>query len=129
MPIFAFLAHLIITAAMLLLVARLVKGINVVGWGAAFIAALVLGMANALLKPVLIVLTLPLVGLLAWLAPPLTYVTFGVFLLAINVFALRVVGRVVPGIRIDGRAPALWGGLVLALLNLAVEVVPGKGGW
>lgn len=125
MPILAFLARLIITAAMLLLVARLVKGIKVEGWRAAFIAALVLGLANALLKPVLIVLTLPLVWLLAALSPPLAIVTVGVFLLAINAVALRVMGRVVPGMRVDGCVPALWGGLVLALLNLAIEAVPG----
>lgn len=120
---------MVITAATLLLAARLVKGIKVDGWGAAFIAALLLGLANALLKPVLIVLTLPWAALLAWLSPPLTLVTFGAVLLVINVVALRVVGRVVPGMRIDGCVPALWGGLVLALLNLAVEVARGRGGW
>ena len=129
MPIFAFLAHLVITAATLLLAARLVKGIKVDGCGAAFIAALLLGLANALLKPVLIALTLPWAALLAWLSPPLAFVAFAVLLLAINVAALRVVARVVPGMGIDGCVPALWGGLALALLNLAVELVPGGGSW
>ena len=118
MPILNFLAHLLITAALLLLVARLVKGVKVEGWGAAFIAALVLGLVNALLKPVLVVLTLPL-----------TIVTFGLFLLVINAAVLRIVGWVVPGMKVEGCAPALWGGLVLALLNLAVEAVLGRGAW
>lgn len=117
MPILTFFAHLLITAALLLLVARLVPGVKVEGWGAAFIGALVLGLANAIVKPVMVVLTLPL-----------TILTLGLFLLAINALMLRLVGWVVPGIKVQGCRTAFLGGLVLSLLNMAVEAVVG-GGW
>ncbi len=117
MSVLIFFAHLIITAALLLVVARLVHGVKVEGWGAAFIGALVLGLANAIVRPVLVVLTLPL-----------TIVTLGLFLLVVNALVLRLVGALVPGIKIEGCAPAVWGSLVLALLNLAVEALIG-GQW
>ncbi|MBK9778359.1 MAG: phage holin family protein [bacterium] len=111
MPIRSFFAHLLITAALLLLVARLVKGVKVEGWGPAFIGALVLGLANAIVKPVMVVLTLPL-----------TILTLGLFLLVINALMLRLVSALVPGIKVQGCGTALWGGLVLG----AAE--PGGGG-
>lgn len=110
-----FLVHLFITAALLLLLSRLVKGVEVKGWGPAIIGALVLGFANAIVRPVMVVLTLPL-----------TIVTLGLFLLAINAMMLRLVSALVPGIRISGCGTALWGGLVLSLLNLGVELLFGQ---
>ena len=112
----AFLAHLLITAALLLLVAHLVSGVEVEGWGPAFIGALVLGLVNAIVKPVMVFLTLPL-----------TVVTFGLFLLVINALMLWLVAALVPGVQVRGFAPALVGSLVLTVLNLLVGVVVGDG--
>ena len=53
-------AHLVITAALLLLVANMVKGIEISGWGSAFLAAIVLGVVNAIVRPLMIVLTIPI---------------------------------------------------------------------
>lgn len=116
MTILTFFAHLLITAALLLLVARLVKGVKVEGWGPAFIGALVMGLANAVVRPVMVFLTLPL-----------TILTFGLFLLVINALMLRLVSALVPGIKVQGCGAAMWGGIVLAILNLLVEAVLGKG--
>lgn len=110
-----FLVHLFTTAALLLLLSRLVKGVEVKGWGPAIIGALVLGFANAIVRPVMVVLTLPL-----------TIITLGLFLLAINAMMLRLVGALVPGVRISGCGTALWGGLVLSMLNLGVELLFGQ---
>ena len=112
----AFFAHLLITAALLLFVANLVKGVNVEGWGAAFIGALVLGLVNAFVRPLMVVLTLPL-----------TILTFGLFLLVVNALMLWLVAALVPGIRIQGFGAALLGSLLLALLNLAVDALVGPG--
>jgi putative membrane protein len=117
MPILSFFAHLFITAALLLVVTRLVPGVKVEGWKPAFIGALVMGLTNAVVKPVMIVLTLPL-----------TIITLGLFLLVINALMLRLVGALVPGIKVQGFGSALLGSVVLALLNLAVEAMIG-GGW
>lgn len=112
----AFLAHLLITAALLLLVANIVRGVQVEGWGPAFVGALVLGLVNAFVRPVMVLLTLPL-----------TVLTFGLFLLVVNAFMLWLVAALVPGIRVQGFAPALFGSLVLTLLNLLVATLVGPG--
>jgi putative membrane protein len=116
MTILTFLAHLLITAALLLLVARLVKGVQVAGWGPAFIAALVMGLVNAVIRPVMVFLTLPL-----------TILTLGLFLWVINALMLRLMAALVPGVKIEGCGAAMWGSLVLAILNLLVETMFGSG--
>lgn len=110
----AFLAHLLVTAALLLLVANLVRGVRVAGWGAAFLGAIVLGLVNGFVRPLMVVLTLPL-----------TVLTFGLFLLVINALVLWLVGALVPGIRIQGFGAAFVGSLLLTLLNLAVALLVG----
>jgi putative membrane protein len=108
----AFLIHLIVTAALLLLVANFVRGVHVEGWGSALIGALVLGFVNAVVRPLMVFLTLPF-----------TILTFGLFLLVVNALMLWLVAALVPGIRIQGFWPALMGSLALTLLNLAVELI------
>ena len=105
-----FLEHLILTAALLLLVSNLVRGVHVQGWGSALIGALVLGFVNAVVRPLMVLLTLPF-----------TILTFGLFLLVVNALMLWLVAALVPGIRVQGIGSALLGSLVLTLLNLAVE--------
>lgn len=109
-----FLAHLVITAALLVLVANLVPGIQVRGFGAAFLGAIVLGLVNAFVRPVMILLTLPL-----------TILTFGLFLLVVNALVLWLVGALVPGVRVQGFGPALLGSLLLTLLNLGIASLVG----
>ena len=111
-----FLAHLLLTAALLLLVANLVRGVEVEGWGSAILGALVLGLVNAFVRPLMVVLTFPL-----------TILTFGLFLLVVNALMLWLVAAMVPGIRVQGFGPALLGSLLLTLLNLAVAALVGPG--
>jgi putative membrane protein len=111
-----FLAHLLLTAALLLLVANLVRGVEVEGWGSALLGALALGLVNAFVRPLMVVLTFPL-----------TILTFGLFLLVVNALMLWLVAAMVPGIRVQGFGPALLGSLLLTLLNLAVAALVGPG--
>lgn len=97
----------ILNAAALLLVAYLVPGVHVAGFYAALIAALVLGIVNALIRPLLILLTLPI-----------TILTLGLFTLVINAFLLWFVSTVVKGFAIDGFVPALLGALVLWAMSV-----------
>ena len=106
----AFIVHLVVTAVLLLVVAKFVKGVEMKGFGSALIGALVLGLVNALVRPVMIFLTLPF-----------TIVTFGLFLFVVNAFMLWLVSAIVPGIRINGFVPALLGSLLLTVLNIVVE--------
>jgi putative membrane protein len=112
--VLAFLAHWILTAALLLLVARLVQGVDVRGWGPALIGALVLGLVNAIVRPIMVFLTLPL-----------TILTLGLFLLVINALMLWLVAALVPGIRVRGFVPALLGSLLLTVLNVVIAAVLG----
>jgi putative membrane protein len=111
-----FLCHLLLSAALLLLVANVVPGVHVEGWASAFLGAMVLGFVNAFVRPLMVLLTLPL-----------TIVTFGLFLLVVNALMLWLVGVLVPGIRILGFGPALVGSIVLTLLNIAVATLIGPG--
>jgi putative membrane protein len=109
-----FMLHLLLSAALLLIVANVVRGVEIAGWGSAIIGALVLGLVNAFVRPLMVVLTLPL-----------TVVTFGLFLLVVNALMLRLVAALVPGISVKSFGPALWGSLLLSLLNVGVEILVG----
>jgi len=104
-----FLLHLILTAALILLVANLVRGIEVGGWGTALLAALVLGLVNAVVRPLMVFLTFPL-----------TIVTLGLFLFVINALMLLLVSALVPGMRVQGFGPALVGSFLLTVLNMLI---------
>lgn len=103
-----------ISAALLFAVGKLVEGIEVDGAVPALAGAFVLGIANAVVRPVLVALTLPL-----------TVLTLGLFLLVVNAATFGLAAAVVPGFRVRGCGAALVGSIVLALLNLAVSFVFG----
>ncbi len=103
------LVHILITSLLLLVVANIVSGIVIKDWGAAIVTAIVLGIVNAIIKPILIILTIPI-----------TVLTLGLFLLVINALMLWLAGSVVSGVRINGFWYALLGSIVLSLLNTLV---------
>ena len=106
------LAHWVLSALCLLLVARFVPGISVQGFGTALLAALVIGFINVTLGLFLKILTFPI-----------TILTFGIFWLVINGFMLKLASLLAPGFVVRGWWPAFWGGLVLSLLNMVVRHV------
>lgn len=108
----SFLVHLVLTAALLLVVANVVRGFEVKSFGSALIGALVLGLVNAVVRPIL-----------AFLTFPLTIVTLGLFLLVINALMLWLMSALVPGIRIRGFLPALLASVLLAVLNLIIGLM------
>jgi len=96
---------LILTVA-ILAAAYLLEGIHVSGFWAAFLAASVLGILNAILRPVLILLTLPL-----------NILTLGLFTFLINAFILKLASGVIPGFEIDGFWTAVFGSLIISIVN------------
>jgi len=98
-----------ISAATLMLLAFYLPGIGVSGWYAAFITALVLGLVNAVIRPVLVVLTLPI-----------NIVTLGLFTLVINGLLFWFVGSVVDGFEVAGFWPAFWGALIMSIVSWMV---------
>jgi len=104
------LLHWVISAILLLVVSRIVPGFNVNGFGAALIAALVIGLVNATVGLFLKVLTFPL-----------TIFTFGIFLLIINALMLMLASKLLRGFHVSGFAPAFWGALLLSLLHMVLR--------
>lgn len=106
------LVHLVVTALLLWLVSVIVPGIHVLNFGYALLAALVLGLVNCLVRPILLIVTLPI-----------TILTLGLFLIVINALMLMLTGAIVPGFKIDGFGAALVGGLLLGLFNLVASAL------
>ena len=104
-----FLLHWAITALSLWMASHLFKGLRFGSTAALVIAALLLGLANAVVRPLLVVLTLPL-----------TLLTFGLFLLVINALMLMLVARLVRGFHLDGFWTAFWASLFMSLLSLVL---------
>jgi putative membrane protein len=101
----------LLLAAALLLVAHLYSGVQVKSFGAAMIAALVLGLLNALLRPLLVLLTLPV-----------TLLTLGLFLFVINAVMFYVAASLLDGFSVTGFAAALIGSLIYSLCGMVIDV-------
>ena len=93
-----------ITACGLLLAAWLLDGIHISSPTSLVFAALVLGLVNAIVRPVLLLLTLPI-----------TIITLGLFLLVLNGAMLRLAALIVPGFIVDGFGTALLGSIIVSL--------------
>ncbi|OPY10087.1 MAG: Membrane protein of unknown function [Syntrophaceae bacterium PtaB.Bin095] len=100
-----FIRWLILTAA-IYLAARFIDGIEVHGFVPALLAAAALGVLNALLRPVLIILTLPL-----------NILTLGLFTFVINALLLKMASGVISGFEVHGFWPALFGALIISLVS------------
>jgi len=111
-----FTAHVVFTAFLLEVVGRLVRGADVDGSRAVLAAALVLGLANSLVRPLLVLFTFPT-----------TMLTLGPYLLVVNALGLWLVSAVVPDFRVRGLGSGFLAALMLTLLNLAIAMV--LGGW
>ncbi len=108
----------ILNAVALWLVTLIVPGVQVQDPVMAFIAAIVLGLVNTLVKPVLVILTLPI-----------TVVTLGLFLLVLNGLLFWAVGSLLPGFHVAGFWWAVLGALVYSLLTWAFSaLLPKKTG-
>jgi putative membrane protein len=104
--------HWVLSALALMIVAHLVPGFYLRGFGSALIAALMIGLVNATLGLFLKVLTFPFIIL-----------TLGVFWFVVNALMLIVASKLVPGFAIVGFGPAFWGAIVLSLINMAFRAL------
>ena len=105
--LFAFLFMWALTALGLWIAAALVPGVRIRSTSGLAWAALVLGLANAFIRPLLWLLTLPL-----------TVLTFGLFALVVNGFLIWLTAGLVPDFETDGFGPALLAALVMALFGI-----------
>lgn len=100
----------LLSAAALLLVAYLYSGVQISSFTAALVAAFVIGLFNIILRPVLVVLTLPV-----------TLVTLGLFLFVINALMFWAAAYVLDGFQVSGFVGALLGSLIYSVLGIVID--------
>jgi putative membrane protein len=96
-------------AVAIIVASYLISGIRVDGFLSAVCAAAILGALNVFFRPVLLLLTLPL-----------NILSFGLFTFVINAMMLKMASGVISGFHVDGFWPAVWGSLVISLVNWAL---------
>lgn len=112
----SFLKRSVITAAAVALAASVVPGITYTMQGL-ILATVLLGILNAFVRPIMVVLTLPLL-----------IFTLGLFILVINTVLLYVVGRILqPNFTVDTFVSAFWGSLVVSIVSLALNSLTKSG--
>lgn len=104
------IVKILLNAAALMFTSNIIDGIYVDGWGAVVIAAIVLGVLNAVLRPVLVLFTLPL-----------NMMTLGLLTFVINGFMLKLVSTVVSGFDIVGLWPAIVGSILLSVVSTVLN--------
>ncbi|MFH7000410.1 phage holin family protein [Flavobacterium sp. FlaQc-57] len=100
------LLRLLVTAALVLLIANFLSGVHVASFTTAIIVAVVLGLLNLFIKPILVILTLPV-----------TVVTLGLFLLVINAIIILLCTNIVGGFAVDSFWTALLFSIILSILQ------------
>lgn len=112
-----FILRSLITILGLYLASQLLDGVSVSGTGTFIVAALLLGFVNAIVRPVLFFLTLPL-----------TIVTLGLFILVLNGLMFAIVAGVLPGFYVAGFGSAMLGAIVVSLTSIVASWFIGPDG-
>lgn len=105
----------LLNTLVLILVARLTPGLHFSSFWAALIASLVLGFLNTLIRPLLILLTLPI-----------NVLTLGIFTLIINALMFWLASSIVKGFEIQNFAAAFWGALIYSILVMIINLIETK---
>ena len=103
------LVHILVTAGLIYVLGQIVSGIEVKDWKAALFGAVALGLANAFVKPILMILALPI-----------TIITLGLFMIVINAGILMLAAAFVDGFEVEDFGSALWGALGLSVMHFIV---------
>jgi putative membrane protein len=110
-----FLQRWFVTAAAVLVASEIVPGIRADNFGGLLAASLLLGILNAFFRPIMMLLSLPLLLL-----------TLGLFTLVINAFLLLIVGKLVAAFHVAGFWSAFWGGVVISIVSMIANAMIGK---
>ncbi len=110
-----FLIKLLLNTVAVMAGAHLIGGVSVRNIGTAAIVAVVLGILNTLVKPILFILTLPI-----------TILTLGLFYLVLNVIIIYIADYFIPGFQVNGFLPALFFSIVLAVVGWILEQIFSK---
>jgi putative membrane protein len=110
------LIKILVTSALVLLIANFMPGVRVDGFTTALIVAIVLGLLNIFIKPILVILTLPV-----------TILTLGLFLLIINALMILLCTKIVGGFSVDTFLTALFFSIILSILQSIMNGILGDG--
>jgi putative membrane protein len=105
----------LLSALSLVIVAHVIPGFEIAGFGTALIAALVIGLVNATIGLFLKIVTFPI-----------TLISLGVFWFVINALMLKLAAALVAGFSVDGFLPAFFGAIVLSLVNMILKAIAGR---
>ena len=112
-----FFFRLVITALGLWAAETIIPGIHIDGWGNLIVAALLLGIVNAVIRPFILIFTLPL-----------TVFTLGMFIFVVNGISLEMVAWVVPGFKVASFGSAILGSIVVGLTGWFASAFVGGSG-
>ncbi len=104
------LINWLVSALVILTASYILPGVHIANFTAALVTAVVLGIINALIKPIFLILTLPI-----------TIITLGLFTLVINALMILLASSIVPGFKVDGFWWAFIFSIVLSLINSFVN--------
>ena len=104
--------HFCIVAVAVILAAYFIPGIKVKSFGTAFITALVLGLVNLLIKPILM-----------FIAAPINWLTFGLFAFVISGLLLKLVAELVDGLEVKGWLDAILGALLISVASAIMHAI------
>ncbi|MBC7389013.1 MAG: phage holin family protein [Opitutaceae bacterium] len=102
----SYIISLLITALAVVVTAYLLPGVTIKSYGSAIIVALLIGLVNTIIKPIMVILTLPI-----------TILTLGLFLFVINALMILLVSALVPSFKVNGFLWALIFSIVLSFVN------------
>ncbi|MBK0403136.1 phage holin family protein [Adhaeribacter sp. BT258] len=110
-----FIIKLLLTGVAVMLSTYILPGVHVDGFGSALILALVLAVLNAVVRPILVLLTIPV-----------TFLTLGLFLLVINALIILLAEAIVPGFQVDGFLWALIFSIILSIITAIIDLITGR---
>ena len=110
-----FIGKILVTAVAALIVAWILPGVQIQDGVTAILVAFVLALLNGFIKPLLVLLTIPI-----------TIITLGLFLLVINILIIRLAADIVPGFHVSGAWSALWFSLLLSFVTSIIEGIIGR---
>ncbi|MFV5694661.1 phage holin family protein [Flavobacterium sp. LB3P122] len=110
------LIRILVTSGLVLLIAHFMPGVHVAGFTTALIVAVVLGLLNIFIKPILVILTLPV-----------TILTLGLFLLVINALIILLCTNIVGGFSVDSFWTAFLFSIILSLSQSIMNGILGEG--
>lgn len=106
-----FLIHTVVLAIAIWVTANVVHGVTITSWSALALASLVLGVVNAIIRPILLILTLPI-----------TVLTLGLFYLVVNGLAFALAAALVPGFQIASWGAAILGALLTSVVSWFIGI-------